>query len=701
MLDRKGLSRLLLRRAPHVFSYALWALVLLRLLLPFTFESKSALLPNVQTVLSAASETVVPTAAPVVLSNVPQAIDPVAAPAVLTANDTTPVSNVPALNAPVEAPKATISPWQIAFCVWGGGVLAMLLYGAISYGAFVRRMRFAVRTENGVYESDRIATALVLGVIRPRIYLPTGLCETERELALAHERTHLKRLDPLTQWLAFLALSVHWFNPFVWLAFFLARKDMEMCCDERVLRAASTPCKRDYARTLLTLSARRSGLPMPLSFGESRTKSRVQNVLRFKKPKVWMLLLAVLLVAATTVVCTVQRTPSGDDAAGSPVADASPSAQATSSADEVQYVCFDARMSVPPTVTLHRTDKTFTFSYDPLSSYLSVGTYALNDDVLTLRTDDGLYTYVFYYDNDTLAFVPDASSPLPADSFAAGIDRTWPGGNGMFYALHTADACTDAAKVQAVQWDCDGDGTQEVLILSDGPTSGLFTEYLSVYRDGALIGRELFYVTASVQPYFRMGADGAVGLCFANAQTGETALVTQFQILLQDGDPVLISDDATVQSDAYYSSILIGSIPAEDFVVTVGDANFSVIETSADDAAALLNLKPGAAEEDAMGYVVSHLNGDGFALSSIDGRIVSFTFAGSVLQTSRGLSIGDAASAVEPAYGRTTSVYTQGGVTYSRYWCAADDTDGVAARYYLLIGVANGLVCSIDYEFDV
>lgn len=287
--------RALLVRAPRRYCYALWALPLLRLLVPFTLESAASPLPL--------------TADPIPLD-----IGLMETPQVHTGIS----SFNSAVNGllPAGTPQASANPLQIFIAVATAlyliGLLAMLLHGLVALVRLRRRLAGAVCLENGVYEAAGIPTPFVLGLLRPRIYLPVGLNGAERAHVLAHERAHIRRLDHVTRLLAHLALCLHWWNPLVWLAFRLSARDMELSCDERVLATSGADIRAGYANTLLHLSATRARLPgTPLAFGESDAKTRITNVLRYRRPALWLSAVAslvCLLAAACALTSRAQET---------------------------------------------------------------------------------------------------------------------------------------------------------------------------------------------------------------------------------------------------------------------------------------------------------------------------------------------------------------------------------------------------------
>lgn len=278
--------RLLLRRAPQRFRLLLWAVVGLRLALPWSIESALSLIPSAQTL----PEGIMLERAPVLdtgISALNGAINPG-----FTAAFT------PELGASAN-PLQVLLP--IAAALWMLGAAAMLLWALVSWLRLRKRVREAVRLEENVYECE-IASPFVLGLFRPRIYLPFSLENGERELVLAHERAHITAGDHIIKPLGWLLLAAHWYNPLVWLAYALFCRDIELACDERVVRGLSLSDRADYSQALLDLSRPRGGVrACPLAFGESSVKGRVKSVLSYKKPAFWLVLLAVVVCVGAAV----------------------------------------------------------------------------------------------------------------------------------------------------------------------------------------------------------------------------------------------------------------------------------------------------------------------------------------------------------------------------------------------------------------
>lgn len=274
------LVRILLKNAPKLFSYSLWAVVFLRLICPFSFESSASFMPVNRELIQPATVT---EGNPQINSG-------------LTAIDAT-VNRLLGHTAPesgdvLKAPEAdrAISPLQAvltgAAYVWLFGAAVILVYSAAAYIRLKRKIYDATLVYDNIFETDKVSTAFVLGLIRPRIYVPSELDPKQLDCVLAHERVHIRRRDYVFKFLAFLALTVHWFNPIVWVSYRLMSEDMEMSCDEAVLRTADSDIRRIYSTSLVSLYARKPGLFRPIAFGGGSIrymKERIKNVLNFKK----------------------------------------------------------------------------------------------------------------------------------------------------------------------------------------------------------------------------------------------------------------------------------------------------------------------------------------------------------------------------------------------------------------------------------
>lgn len=282
--------RALLKRAPRAVVCVLWTVVLFRLLCPFSVESAVGLLPA-QPRVAQRSDTLVQTAVtaePVV----PAAMQ--AAPSVVV-----PTAENPSQVAPQG--KARSFPWwTAALCAWAAGVAGMGLYSAVSLLRLKGRLRGAMAYDKGVYVVPGLSNAFVLGVLHPSIYLPDGLDARDRSYILMHEHTHIRRGDHIWKLLMQATLCVHWFNPVVWLCSALASRDLELACDEAVIRRLGAGVKKQYSETLLRMAAGRvSGVT--LAFGQGDTKGRIRHVLRYKRPALWLVAAAAVAVAGLCI----------------------------------------------------------------------------------------------------------------------------------------------------------------------------------------------------------------------------------------------------------------------------------------------------------------------------------------------------------------------------------------------------------------
>ncbi|MDR2569501.1 MAG: M56 family metallopeptidase, partial [Oscillospiraceae bacterium] len=287
------IARLPLKKAPKIISYCLWAVAGFRLIFPFSIESILSFIP-----WSAA-----PIPTDIAMQPVPR-ID----------------SGIPFINNAISgvlpAPMIgdSISPLQVWTAIgayaWIFGVAVMILYGVVSYFILKHIMRGAIHTEANIYEADNIKSPFVLGVFNAKIYMPSGLSEQERGYILHHEQTHIIRRDHIVKFGAYFVLCLHWFNPLAWVAFILMGVDMELSCDERVLKDMGDGVSKDYSHSLLALATERRIISgSPLAFGEGGVKQRIKNVLNFRKPSRVIILSAVILASVLSVGLALNRTP--------------------------------------------------------------------------------------------------------------------------------------------------------------------------------------------------------------------------------------------------------------------------------------------------------------------------------------------------------------------------------------------------------
>ena len=274
-------ARLILKRAPKVFSYALWAIVLIRLLIPVSIQSPISVVPNTP----AASGAVINSALPEIEFETPRDREQNYYESQNTTSEEVQVYM-----------SHTMEPIVYLSVAWLIGMASMVLYSSISYLNIKKKVRIAVPLRDNIWIADDVRSPFVIGFIRPKIFLPNNLGDQEQEYIILHEQHHIKRFDHVIKALAFLALTIHWFNPLVWIAFVLACKDMEMSCDEAVIRKLGENVRADYSASLLTLATgHRIIAGTPLAFGEGDTKGRIKNLAKWKKPAVWVLVLTIII----------------------------------------------------------------------------------------------------------------------------------------------------------------------------------------------------------------------------------------------------------------------------------------------------------------------------------------------------------------------------------------------------------------------
>lgn len=294
--------RLVSKRSPKWMNVLLWGIVALRLMLPFSIESALSLIPSAETVNPAVVQF---DPAPTITSGV-KIIDNAVNPSLSEHF--------------AAAPLASVNPlyvWtEIAGWVWLIGLGAMLLYAFVSYLRLRRRVSVSLPIQDNIYLCDAISSPFILGVVKPRIYLPSGLDEVQRQNVLSHERAHLTRRDHWWKPLGFALLAVYWFNPMLWLAYALLCRDIELACDEQVIRTMDESAVKTYSTVLLACSMpRKAVITCPLAFGEVGVKERVKNALHYKKPAFWVVAASVA-VCVIVAVCFLTNPPTDTDAAG-------------------------------------------------------------------------------------------------------------------------------------------------------------------------------------------------------------------------------------------------------------------------------------------------------------------------------------------------------------------------------------------------
>ena len=298
-----ALLRLMLKKVPKWIWSILWAMVAIRLLIPFSMESVLSLMPTGEPVspeVFQVSAPVLPADQPVV-EPVPMGTSPVL-PGEVEKPSMTPVTKpVTVPEQPVEESTEVSIGW-IAAVVWAVGLSGMLMYALISYLRVRHKVREGVPLKENCYLCDHIGTPFILGIVRPRIYLPSDMDVGDHDYVIAHEMAHLKRKDHWWKPFGFFLLSVYWFNPVIWLGYILLCCDIELACDERVIKELGSEQKKPYADALINCSASRRFISAcPLAFGEGNVERRIKSVLNCKKPAFWAIMLSIVICIAVAV----------------------------------------------------------------------------------------------------------------------------------------------------------------------------------------------------------------------------------------------------------------------------------------------------------------------------------------------------------------------------------------------------------------
>lgn len=273
--------RLLLKKAPKAVTVFLWALVGIRLVCPFSFESVLSVIPSAEPIPQA------------VLTGPDFNIDTGFSPVDSHINGYLDDRYIEGVTVPAGNGMTVMGFISV---IWLAGIAVMLIYTLISYLKIHRKVREAVPYNENIWVCDRIAAPFILGVFRPKIYLPSSIDNKDAEYVIAHERAHLKRRDHLIKPLGFLLLTVYWFNPVMWIAYILLCRDIELACDEKVIKTMGIKIKKPYSEALINCSLpRRAIAACPLAFGEVGVKSRIKSVLNYKKPAFWVVIIALAL----------------------------------------------------------------------------------------------------------------------------------------------------------------------------------------------------------------------------------------------------------------------------------------------------------------------------------------------------------------------------------------------------------------------
>lgn len=457
------LLRPILKKAPKYIRCILWGMVGLRLVLPFSFQSVLSLIPSAEPV--------------------PQEIVYSPTPAIHTGISFLNSSVNPILTESLApTPEASVNPMQIvmaiAWNVWLIGMAAMVLYSVISYILLKRKLREGVHQTGHIWLCDRIGSPFLLGLFRPRIYLPSSLKEEDAVYVIAHEEAHIRRKDHWWKPIGFLLLTVYWFHPLVWVAYIFLCRDIEFACDEKVIREMGTDCKKAYSEALINCSIPRKMISAcPVAFGEDSVKGRVKSVLSYKKPAFWIILVAIIVCIAVAV-CFLTDPP--DDPANPTVTD----------------------YHFRATVLEVRQGSLLVKPLDPQGIQIAdqIVVTIPKDNTDTFAVDDWIQVH---YDGMVQELYPPI---LP------NVSTIWIL-NPFKSTLFPSDYAYVYGAIDQAEFDIDNDGIAEYCAVTYGPTSGLFTFVMTAFQNGVPEYRNIF---ESAYPQ----------LSFRTLDNGKTVLVS-------------------------------------------------------------------------------------------------------------------------------------------------------------------------------
>ena len=279
--------RFVLKKAPKWINVLLWGIVAIRLICPFSFESTLSIIPSAETIPLNIGMDTTPTINSGI-SAINNAVNPIIS-----------QSNTPMAGASVNPLQITIGIYEY---IWIFGMIALALYTAISYWRLRRKVDTAVRYKDNIFQSENVSSPFVFGIIKPRIYLPFKMNGQDLEHVVAHEHAHIRRKDHWWKPFGFLLLTIHWFNPLMWMAYVLLCRDIELACDEKVIKELGNEQRGDYTQALVACSVnRRMIAACPLTFGEVGVKERVKSVMNYKKPAFWVIIISVIVCVGVAV----------------------------------------------------------------------------------------------------------------------------------------------------------------------------------------------------------------------------------------------------------------------------------------------------------------------------------------------------------------------------------------------------------------
>ena len=544
------LVRFLFKKAPKSLRFIIWALVGARLILPFSFESAFSLIRSPE-----------PIPQDIVISADPQINSGIGA---LNSFINPIISETMAPSAPVTPSLPQVSPSPTPMqslthtlsIIWICVMAAMLGYAAVTYLILRRRVRASVKTDGGAYICDGIDSPFVLGIIKPRIYLPSNLDERQAEHVLAHEKAHIRRRDHWWKPLSFVLLAVYWFNPLIWAAYVLLCRDIELACDERVARGMSDGERADYSSTLLELSIPRKMITAcPVAFGEVSVKSRIRSVLSYKKPTLWIIIAALIACAVLTVTLFANPVSKEDEKdepkqeeKDEPIKDEKEENKPDITPEwDTKYAAADSKDAVTPYFCLNETEKRYLFLYSGFSSHISEGSYELIGQDLIMLEDETEREYVFRKTEDGYSFDAAASSPMPEYKYSADSEPEVCIEDGTLFVINeeVVEPYTEEGEYWIIDRSANGDYSYTIL---DENKNSLLTDVKAQSEPTiSYLGNGIVKVNFNADPSYTLTSSTYINIKTAERSTEMYSVIAEnvnngIVVYKYNTDSVVVSD---------------------------------------------------------------------------------------------------------------------------------------------------------------
>lgn len=538
--------RLLLKKAPKWINVLLWGIVAVRLICPFTIESVMSLMPSAEAINP---QTV--TSTPAINTGIPSINN--------TLNPIIQESTI------AVSQEESINILQILISVfskvWIIGIVLMLAYSVVSYIRIKRKIGTAVLLRDNIYQSEAVISPFVLGLVKPKIYLPFNICKQDIAPVIKHEQSHIHRKDYLWKPLGFLLLTLHWFNPIVWLGYILLCRDIELACDERVIKEMTKEQRADYSQTLLSCSVnRRIIAACPIAFGEVNVKNRIKNVLNYKKTTFWIIIVAI--IASIIVAACFLTNPENSEDSSNESNDTNTSTNHNTEArtdTNTSIDISDLKAKYPIYFDLDTTKGLTVYIWQMSANSYSCGLLPnsnightelelLKLDSNATSIDEMKRIITYYYPKNTEKYVTICPIIMPISSYTYNIDDIYIHkinelffGKDIAYQMPTYENIYDA-----MSFDIDDDGIIEDCFLGYGPSSGIYTFTFSVYEDGKLEYFNIFSSLRVYDIYFNTNENGQVQLFGTHSELDSEPYTQYMSMAIDEGNICIFSDEQDI-----------------------------------------------------------------------------------------------------------------------------------------------------------